>query len=271
MAVINMDFYSYELGMNTQATIILPERRGVPVADRQGKPYPVLYLLHGHGLDHTGWLRMTRIEHYLKDTDVIVVMPNGNRGCFVDGLHTHKYGAYLAEELPKTLRNWFHISPRREDTYIAGFSMGGYGALRAAYSHPERYSAVAALSPSIDMHKLADIMPPDAPERGIAFPPYPEIGRNFTEIFGNDEEYAHSDLNLKNLARKLQAAGEKTLRTLSLCGDRDPLFEMNEDFATFMRSECPDLPFEYMVSEGIHNFDYWDREIITALRFFKLI
>ena len=271
MAVLTMDLYSYELGMNNQVSMILPERRGVPVADREGKPYPVLYLLHGHSQDHTSWLRLTRIEYYLKDTDVVVVMPNGNRGCFVDGLHTHKYGRYLTEELPKTLKNWFNISTRREDTFISGFSMGGYGALRAAYSHPEKYAAVAALSPGIDMHNLAAIMPPDAAERGIAFPPEPEINRNFTEIFGDDEVYFGSENDLKHLAKKLQIAGEKELRTLCLCGDRDPLIEMNDDFAQFMSSECPDVPFEYIVNDGIHNFDYWDREVITALRFFKLI
>ena len=60
MAVLTLDLYSYELGMNNQVSMILPERRGVPVTERNGKPYPVLYLLHGHSQDHTSWLRLTR-------------------------------------------------------------------------------------------------------------------------------------------------------------------------------------------------------------------
>ena len=62
MAIVNLDLYSYELAMNTQVTVLLPERRGVPHASRDGKPYPVVYLLHGHGQDHTSWLRLTRME-----------------------------------------------------------------------------------------------------------------------------------------------------------------------------------------------------------------
>ena len=95
MAVVNLDFYSYELAMNTQATVLLPERRGVPCTSREGRPYPVLYLLHGHGQDHTSWLRLTRLENYLQNSDVIVVMPNGSRGCYVmilqDALSTLGY------------------------------------------------------------------------------------------------------------------------------------------------------------------------------------
>ena len=138
MAVLNLDLFSYELAMNTQATIILPERRGVKHLPRNGESYPVLYLLHGHGQDHTSWIRMSNIERYLANTDVIVVMPNGNRGSYVDGVNTHRYGTYLTEELPVALRNWFHISEKREDTFIAGMSMGGYGAIYAAMKHPDK-------------------------------------------------------------------------------------------------------------------------------------
>ena len=271
MAVLSLDVYSYELGMNNQVTMILPERRGVPVVERNGKPYPVLYLLHGHGLDHTGWLRMTQIEYCLRETDVIVVMPNGNRGCFVDGFHTHRYGTYLTEELPKRLGNWFNLSTRREDNFISGFSMGGYGALRAAFANPDKYAAVAAISPCIDMHKLADVMPADAPQRGIAFPPIPEIGRNFTEIFGDDAVHAASALNLENLAKAFQKSGERGLRTMTMCGDRDPLWEMNENFARFMKEECPDVPFEFVPGEGMHTVEFWNGAIPGVLRFFGLI
>lgn len=105
MAVVQLDLYSYELAMNTQITLLLPERRGVPHTSRQGQPYPVLYLLHGHGQDHTSWLRLTRLESYLQNTDVVVVMPNGSRGCYVDGEQSHRYGTYLTEELPLALGN----------------------------------------------------------------------------------------------------------------------------------------------------------------------
>lgn len=269
MAVLQLDMYSYELAMNTQAAVLLPERRGVPHRSREGAPYPVLYLLHGHGQDHTSWLRLTRIESYLQNSDVIVVMPNGSRGCYVDGAYTHRYGTYLTEELPLALKNWFHISPRREDTFIAGMSMGGYGALRAAMSHPELYAAAAGMSTAVRLDKME--LGPDSAEKGLSIPELEEVDRNFRCVFGPEAEYENTDFSLKHLARKLNGSAGVKPRLLQLCGDDDPLLRANEDLASFFKAECPNLDHTFRVSPGMHNFDYWDREIGTVLRFFGLL
>ncbi len=266
MAVLNLDLFSYELAMNTQATIILPERRGVKHLPRNGESYPVLYLLHGHGQDHTSWIRMSNIERYLANTDVIVVMPNGNRGSYVDGVNTHRYGTYLTEELPVALRNWFHISEKREDTFIAGMSMGGYGAIYAAMKHPDKYAAAVGLSTAVRLDKM-----PEAPEKGLMIPKLKEVERNFRAIYGPDEEFEESDFSLKKLAKELQTSNCVKPRILQLCGDQDPLRPANDDFADFMRCECPNIPHDYQVRPGIHDFVYWDKEISVMLEFFGLV
>lgn len=269
MALLNLDLYSYELAMNTQAMVLLPERRGVPHEPRGGKPYPVLYLLHGHGQDYTSWSRLSRIESYLQNSDVIVVMPNGNRGCYVDGEMTHRYGSYLTQELPVAISNWFHISQEREQTFIAGMSMGGYGALRAAMTHPECYGAAAGLSTAVRLDKME--LPPNSAEKGLAIPKVAEVNQNFRAVFGPEEEYENTDYSLKNLAKALDASNGPKPRLLQLCGDDDPLLGANEDFADFIRTQCPTLDHTYQVSPGIHDFNFWDREIQTALRFFGLL
>lgn len=269
MAVVNLDLYSYQLAMNTQVSMILPERRGVPHVSRDGKPFPVLYLLHGHGQDHTSWLRLSRIESYLANTDLIVVMPNTSRGCYVDGQGTHNYGTYLTEELPLVLRNWFQISPRREDTFITGMSMGGYGALRAALAHPEKYAAAAGMSAAIRLDQME--LGPDAAERGLALPELEEVDRNFHCVFGPAELYEETDYSLRQLAKRLRDREGPKPRLLQLCGEEDPLRWANDDFAAFIRRECPELDYTYQVSPGIHDFDFWDREILTVLRFFGLL
>ena len=268
MAVVQLDLYSYELAMNTQITLLLPERRGVPHTSRQGQPYPVLYLLHGHGQDHTIWLRLTRLESYLQNTDVVVVMPNGSRGCYVDGEQSHRYGTYLTEELPLALGNWFHLSPRREDTFIAGMSMGGYGALRAAMAHPERYAAAAGLSTAVRLDQMRDL--PRAAERGLAIPPLEEVDRNFRCVFGPENAYESSPYSLKALARRLNDASGPKPRLLQLCGDDDPLLPANEDLAAFFADHCPNLDHTFQIDPGMHNFDYWDQAIRTVLTFFGL-
>lgn len=267
MAVLNLDLYSYELAMNTQVAMILPERRGVPHEPHEGG-YPVLYLLHGHGQDYTSWLRLSRIEFYLQNSDVIVVMPNTNRGCYVDGVRTHRYGSYLTQELPVALQNWFHISADRQNTFIAGMSMGGYGALRAALSCPERYGAVCAMSAGIRMG-TADIK--GQADKGLAIPDIPEINQNFENIYGDPKEYAGSPYDLKQLARTLNDADGPKPRILQLCGTEDPLLGQNVEFADFLKTQCPDLDHTFQTSPGIHDFNYWDRESTTMLQFFGLL
>lgn len=266
MAIVSLNLYSYELAMNTQMTMILPEHRGVPHSSHNGKSYPVLYLLHGHGQDHTTWLRMSSIEKYLSDSDVIVVMPNGNRGSYVDGVNSHRYGTYLTQELPSALKNWFHISDAREKTFIAGISMGGYGALHAALKYPEMYKAAVGISSAIRLDQM-----PDEPKKGLMIPRLDEVGRNFRAIYGPEENFEKSEYSLKYLAKKLQGSDRIKPELLMLCGDEDPLRPMNDDFVEFMNRECPELPHSYEVSPGIHDFNYWDREILTALKFFNII
>lgn len=267
MAIVNLDLYSYELAMNTQATVILPERRGVPHVARD-EAYPVLYLLHGHGQDHTSWLRLTRIEFYLQNSDVIVVMPNANRSSYVDGVNTHRYGSYLTQELPRAMKNWFNITSDREKTFIAGMSMGGYGTLRAALGCPEQYGAACAMSAGIRMG-TCDLR--GKADKGLAIPEVPEINRNFRNTFGAEDKYDGSPFDLRHLARQLNTNSGPTPRILQLCGTEDPLYEENIAFSDFIRKECPNLDYTWMEGPGIHDFDFWDRESRTMLKFFGLI
>ncbi len=267
MAIVSMDLYSYELAMNTQVSMILPERRGVPHAVHE-EEYPVLYLLHGHGQDHTSWLRLSRIELYLQNTDVIVVMPNACRSSYVDGINTHRYGSYLTEELPRVLKNWFHISTDREHTFIAGMSMGGYGTLHAALSCPQQYGAACALSAGIrmgtcDLHGKAD--------KGLAIPTTPEIDRNFENTFGPNEDYEGSSYDLYHLARQMNTFDGPKPRILQICGTEDPLYADNKKFAEFMQKDCPNIDYSWKDCDGIHDFYFWDRELVTALKFFGLL
>ena len=114
MATATLNVYSHVLGMNTDVGLIFPERRMRPHVPLEGRKFRVLYLLHGGAQDHTSWMRSSRIEWYLRDQDVVVVMPSGHRGFYTDGKHTHRYFTYLTEELPVIIKNWFAVSGRRE-------------------------------------------------------------------------------------------------------------------------------------------------------------
>ncbi len=129
MALIRCDFFSEALGMGTLMTVLLPDHGtagiGVPGAAADGDP-PVLYLLHGLTDDDTVWTRRTAIERYVAPLGLAVVMPQVQRSFYCDEAHGNRYWTFLSEELPEVCRSFFRLSTRREDTFVAGLSMGGY-------------------------------------------------------------------------------------------------------------------------------------------------
>ncbi len=154
MAQISCSFFSDALEMGTSVSVVLPQATeaqiGVDPAAAGGDP-PVLYLLHGLSDDHTAWVRYTSIERYAAAAGLAVVMPAVGRSFYADELHGHRYWTFVSEELPRVMRSFFRFSERPEDTFVAGLSMGGYGALKLALTHPDRFAAAASLSGGLDV------------------------------------------------------------------------------------------------------------------------
>src|SRR4051812_38381310 len=138
-------------------TVILPQETSTQIglAGRQvAGPPPVLYLLHGLSDDDTIWLRRTSIERYVAPLGLAVVMPQVHRSFYTDEAYGGRYWSFLSEELPELVGSFFRVSERREDTFVAGLSMGGYGALKWALRRPDRFAAAASLSGAVDVTGL---------------------------------------------------------------------------------------------------------------------
>src|SRR5215216_920350 len=131
MAHLRCDFFSETLSLSTTMTVILPQQTstqiGMTGAQREGPP-PVLYLLHGLSDDDTIWLRRTSIERYVAPLGLAVVMPQVHRSFYTDEAAGGRYWTFLSEELPEIVSRFFWVSTTRADTFVAGLSMGGYGA-----------------------------------------------------------------------------------------------------------------------------------------------
>ncbi len=145
MALIQCQFYSEVLGLSTSMHVILPQetRSQIGLEGKQGTgPHPTLYLLHGLSDDDSIWLRRTSIERYVASLGIAVVMPQIHRSFYTNMEQGGAYGTFISEELPTLARSFFPLSAKREDNFVAGLSMGGYGAFKLALQHPERFAVL---------------------------------------------------------------------------------------------------------------------------------
>src|SRR3954468_8338250 len=229
MAMIRCDFAAETLELDTSMTVILPEDRS---ADR---PPPVLYLLHGLTDDHTAWTRWTSIERYATAKGLAVVMPQAHRSFYADEAYGMRFWEFLSEELPTVVGQFFRVSNEREDTFVAGLSMGGYGAMKWALRQPERVAAAATLSGALD---LAYIQRFDLRPHMRALTRRVLAGRS---VQNSDEDLLHP----------LAPADPAGLPRLMLrCGTEDHLVAQNERFVAACAAHR--IPLDAGFGPGAH-------------------
>mgnify|MGYP000908736560 FL=1 len=149
MARFETKFISQTLLRSVEMTVIIPSPtipESLGVADRPASyevkdPYPVLYLLHGLGNDHSDWTSYTNVELFAEEQSMAVIMISAENKFYRKNADGDDFFHFLSEEVPAFIKGMFPVSNRPEDTYIAGLSMGGYGAMIHGLNHPERFAA----------------------------------------------------------------------------------------------------------------------------------
>ncbi len=256
MALIQCGFYSDILSLSVSMNVIIPQALAVNAVEAgQGngeRRLPVLYLLHGLSDDHSTWLRRTSIERYADERGVAVVMPEVHRSFYSDIGKHRKYWTFVSEELSSIAEALFPIATGRSGRFVAGLSMGGYGALKLALRFPERYAAAASLSGALDFAGIGAFM-----------------GDEALELFG-DRPAAGTDNDLFALAERLAGAVEdKALPALyQCCGTEDFLYDENRRFLAHARRLG--LPIAYEEGPGAHTWEYWDSHIRKVLDWLPL-
>jgi S-formylglutathione hydrolase FrmB len=244
MALLRIDHVPETVKVNLPLNIIIPDpgkMGSVPVAGRK-----VLYLLHGLSDDGSAWQRYTAIETIAGLYGLVVVMPSVGRSFYTDQPNGQGYFTYLTDELPRYLKQVFGLSPRREDTLIAGNSMGGYGAFKAAFLHPDLYSAAASLSGVLSLAFIHSY--PNDPRR-------PE----FEFLFGDVEKLAGSEHDPAAWLERAAARPSNLPRLYMACGRQDDLYPLNIQF----HSACQALgiPVEDHEEDGFHDWFFWNTHI----------
>lgn len=244
MAFLDFHFHSESLGKQVGAYVILPQETSasqIGIEGKQaGKKFPCLYLLHGLSDDYSVWHRRTCIERFATAYGIAVVMPDGDRSFYTDMKSGGAYYTFMSQELPNICETFFNISTDPKDRYIAGQSMGGYGALKIGLKNPDRYAAVGALSP------VADIRQPYFPE-------------DCRCIFG-DSIPDSEDLFFLSSQTDLSSPKPR----LFMCTGRSDF--MYQDIVRLDKHlKTLHYDYTYYETDGGHCWDLWEEHIQTVL------
>ncbi len=256
MAYIQCSYYSDALGITTAMNVILPQpvssQIGLKGVKSKRSRYPVLYLLHGLSDDHTIWEQRTSIIRHVSEYPLIVVMPTTGRGWYTDAKEGYAYETAIAKELPELVEQWFPAEKKREERFLAGLSMGGYGAMKLALKFPERYAKAVSHSGGF----LTESWMND---------PENDRSKEYQRVFG--KKFKGTDNDIFHLARRFaNGKNRKKLPKLRLdCGKDDFCFDVNQLFHAHL--ERLKIPHEYEIHPGEHEWGYWDCHIQDTLKF----
>jgi S-formylglutathione hydrolase FrmB len=219
----------------------------VPNGKRPPEGFPVLYLLHGLSESHTSWLRKTRFEFCAANAGLLVVMADAGRS-----FYNREYWTFFAHELPELVSNMFPVDTRRKSTFVAGQSMGGFGALKLALTYPGRFAAVAALSPVTDINSFLS----DAPQSHVKLPELESYFGPLSQVRGGGNDLF-----------RLASGTAVMPRVYLTCGKKDFLLPQNRRFRDALLTAGYSL--DYSEDDGGHSWDYFNGHIGTMLDFFN--
>ena len=240
MAQISVKFNSTALNRNVRFKMYIPNDHST-----EERHLKTLFLLHGYTGDADIW-----VPQYLADKyGFAVVAPNSENAFWLDGLSTgHKYCTFVGSELVDYIRRTFGLAMERDETYIMGLSMGGFGALHTAFAYPENFGKTAAMSSALIIHEIAGMKPGE--DNGTANYDY------YHECFGSLDRVEESDSNPEVLVKRLKDSGAVIPEIFMSCGTEDFLLENNRRMHHFLESCC--IPHTYLESKGSHDMAFWN-------------
>lgn len=251
MALIQVNFVSKCLFRSVTMNVILPVDK-ISFSDEPvqvPRRFKTLYLLHGYLGNYTDWVTGTRIQRWAEERNLAVVMPSGDNAFYVDNEAAgNLYGQFIGEELVEITRRMFPLSDRREDTFIGGLSMGGYGAVRNGLKYHDTFSHIIGLSSAL--HLLE--------------PGAQTIGHE-KSIFGDPGAAARSDKNPRVLIEGIEAPLPKVYLS---CGTEDSLLESNRLYRDLFSAAGFDVT--WYEGPGGHEWDFWDDQIRRVLDWLPL-
>ena len=243
MAFMTINYKSPTIGMNQSFTAIVPEDDSFFKQHEPVKPLKMLLLLHGLSSDATSYMRLTSIERYAEAHQLAVIMPNADHSGYANMAFGHSYYDYILE-----IYNYAHqvlpVSKKREDNFIAGHSMGGYGTMKFALTQGRLFSKASPLSAVFQAQGLMQLDYPDFAPKAIT---------------GEDTNIKDTELDTYYLVDEAVEKGLTIPKLLIQCGTEDFLYEDNQQFMTYLDDKGID--YQYEEGPGEHDYAFWDKAI----------
>ena len=252
MAHISLDFKSMSLTRNVSLEIFLPFGEGFP---NEGGPYKTLYFLPGFSSSakelatYLGF----RLQSVLKNLAIVIV--DGDNSFYVNQRAGFaRYSDFIQEELIEFTRNLLPLSNKREDTFIGGISMGGYGAIINGIQGTETFGKIVAMSPGLDFYELAERDDNEFTE---------EL---FTELFDTKQAYLDSENHHQTVLLKALGNQQSIPDIFVCCGTEDTLVYPNTiRYVDFLKRN--EIPVSFIEDSGNHDVMFWEKMLDPALSF----
>ncbi|MGI8857642.1 MAG: alpha/beta hydrolase [Thermomicrobiales bacterium] len=244
-------FASDALGRTMPYTLLLPAGYETEPEAR----YPVLYLLHGAWSSHTEWATRTRLADHAARFPLIIVCPEGENSCYVNGANGERWEDYLIADLPAHIEATYRTRADRTGRAIAGLSMGGLGAFNCGMRYPERYCAISSHSGAFDFLTWIGANANDDPQFRAVLGP-----RNSAPRQAYDPQ--------RIIEQAVRAHGADGLPVLAVdCGLGDSPGLLAGNRALHRTLTRLGVHHFYREQPGGHEWPYWDREVRFTLQF----
>ncbi|MBM2657373.1 alpha/beta hydrolase [Staphylococcus pseudoxylosus] len=250
MALLTINYKSKTIGMNHQFIAILPEDVSYFNTEIEPKQLKTMLLLHGLSSDETSYMRYTSIERYANDHQIAVIMPNADHSGYSNMEFGHKYFDYVLEVLDYA-HQILPLSQKREDNFIAGHSMGGYGTIKYALTQGHRFAKASPLSSVFNAQTFIDIDWNDFSGQAIA---------------GVDKMTQDTELDPYYLVDKAIDESKVIPELLIMCGTEDQLYEDNKQFIAYL--DAQNVSYQFEDGPGEHDYAYWDKAVKRAIEWF---
>jgi enterochelin esterase-like enzyme len=255
----NLSLKSKVLNMDRKYAIYLP-----PDYESSQRSYPVLYLLHGAGDDQTGWVQFGEVQNITDKairegnaTPMIIVMPDANtgrRGYSNDATNTWRYEDFFFQDFLPFIEKTYRIKPDKHYRAVAGLSMGGDGTFTYALHHPELFAAACPLSAATGPVNFDSTSA--------------RLKRENNNIADTAIMAYYKRQSVLELINNMAEGNKKAVRWYIDCGDDDFLYEGNCLVHIAMRKK--DIPHEFRIRDGAHNWTYWRTALPEVLQFVSM-